>query len=119
MADKRFNNAEVSKKWRKRFKENWDNYERRREAEEKLIKKCKEKQKYSNVVTIITKEVLRRENIQYTYVRLYPIIKEIIENSLYLSSRYSEEDIAPITSGVVTQCHYIVTSKDVDREEKE
>lgn len=119
MADKRFDNSHSNGEWRKIAKTLGDIYEDQKKKEEKFLEKKKIREKYASVVNIITKELLKRKNIQYTYVRLYPVIKEIIESSKYLSSRYTEEDFANITSYVVEQCHHILKNeKETDTDER-
>lgn len=118
MADKRFNNSQNNVEWRKVARSAGDIYADRIKKEEEQREKQKIKEKYAKVVTIISKELSKRENIQYTYNRLYPIIKEIVDNSKYLSSRYTEEDIPAITSGVVRKCYHLTNKKDDNTKEE-
>lgn len=118
MADNRFCNSSSESKWRKEAERYRGATENKVKKEEEFLKKQREIKKYEGVVNIITQNISKRKNIKFTYRGLYPIIKEIIENSKYLSSRYSEEDIPKITSYVVEKCHFISSNDSKDNEER-
>lgn len=109
MADKRFGSSRYNAKRRETAKKLQNSWELRTKQEEKILKKQKEIQRYASVVNIISKELLKRENIECSYIRLYPIIKEILESSKTLSSRYGEKDLPIITAEVVRKYHHIIS----------
>lgn len=115
MADKRFDSPRYNAKRKETASRLRNSWELRIREEEKNLKRQKEIQRYSNVVDIIVKELLKRENIEWSYNRLYPIIKEIIASSKVLSSRYAEESFSIITSEVVRK-YYHILDKEHERE---
>ena len=64
---------------------------------------------------IRAKELLKRENIECSYSKLYPVIKEIIEGSKVLSNRCGEEDLQIITYEVLRKYYHILNNEECER----
>ena len=118
MSNKVFHAGKRERYYREKAQKYWNIQESKLANERRIINRIDREKKYDSVCEILVKEIVKRPNIEITYRNLLPVIKDIIETSKYLSSRFSEKDLEPITVIVVKKAHALAKEESKEDIEK-
>ena len=114
MSKKIFHSGKTAAQYRESSQKYWNIVQSKKADEKRTLRKYENNKKYGNVVEILTKEIIKRPNIENSYRSLLPVVRELIESSNYLSARFCENDIESITVMVVRKVHDLLRQKSND-----